>query len=323
MGGPGAFLALASLALPLAFGLMLQMMAPSGTSPGAGSPGSATRGRGSLVLLMLGVDRDGVGPGRGDRRYGSLRWPSVSAWYGGGPAGDLVLGTPQDRDWPQRSSFWRALPVAWRSARRRGHRGSRAGRWLAQAGLVRERKRPGPSRCRSSGISRCSGLDSGTFAAVHPYYKTRDGARNNGDEQRPSVGGRVGRGRAWPAGDGGALVLDPGPRRDPLGLGPLTGPWRSACSGSLVVLSGLFSAIHWTVELSAIALAASAVAGTANRWLAGGTDLFVDRGQCFDRVAKPQSGSVRRRLPCPSEPPTPALPRKGGGRQTQASRRPF
>jgi hypothetical protein len=47
--------------------------------------------------------------------------------------------------------------------------------------------------------------------------------------------------------------------------------------GSLTCF-GLFSAIHWTVELAAVALAAVAVAGTANRWLAGGTDLFVDRG---------------------------------------------
>ena len=39
----------------------------------------------------------------------------------------------------------------------------------------------------------------------------------------------------------------------------------------------LLSAIHWTVELAAIALAASAVAGTCERWLAGGTDLFVER----------------------------------------------
>ena len=31
-------------------------------------------------------------------------------------------------------------------------------------------------------------------------------------------------------------------------------------------------------ELVAVAIAASAVGGTANRWLAGATDLFVERG---------------------------------------------
>jgi O-antigen ligase len=37
-----------------------------------------------------------------------------------------------------------------------------------------------------------------------------------------------------------------------------------------------FSTLHWSVQGIAVALAAAAVVGTANRWLAGGTDLFVD-----------------------------------------------
>jgi hypothetical protein len=41
---------------------------------------------------------------------------------------------------------------------------------------------------------------------------------------------------------------------------------------------GLWSVVHWTVELPAVAIAASALLGTCNRWLAGGTDLFVERG---------------------------------------------
>ena len=40
----------------------------------------------------------------------------------------------------------------------------------------------------------------------------------------------------------------------------------------------LWSVVHWTVELPAVAISASALGGTWNRWLAGGTDLFVDRG---------------------------------------------
>ncbi len=40
----------------------------------------------------------------------------------------------------------------------------------------------------------------------------------------------------------------------------------------------LLSVVHWTVELPAVAIAASAWGGTWNRWLAGGTDLFVDLG---------------------------------------------
>ncbi len=44
-----------------------------------------------------------------------------------------------------------------------------------------------------------------------------------------------------------------------------------------MVSFALFSTIHWSIELSAVALSACAVAGTANRWLSGGTDLFVER----------------------------------------------
>ena len=40
----------------------------------------------------------------------------------------------------------------------------------------------------------------------------------------------------------------------------------------------LYSAVHWTVELTAVAVVASAWGGTLNRCLAGGTDLFVERG---------------------------------------------
>ena len=46
-------------------------------------------------------------------------------------------------------------------------------------------------------------------------------------------------------------------------------------TGSMVSF-GLFSVLHWSVELGVIALAASAVGGTMDRWLAGGTDLFAE-----------------------------------------------
>ena len=55
---------------------------------------------------------------------------------------------------------------------------------------------------------------------------------------------------------------------------------RSLAHGLIGAVLGftLFSIIHWTVELTAVAISASALGGTCNRWLAGGTDLFVDRG---------------------------------------------
>ena len=55
-----------------------------------------------------------------------------------------------------------------------------------------------------------------------------------------------------------------------------------------VVGFGLWSALHWTVELPAVAISASALGGTWNRWIAGGTDLFVERGFQQSSVASSQ-----------------------------------
>ena len=40
----------------------------------------------------------------------------------------------------------------------------------------------------------------------------------------------------------------------------------------------LYAVVHWTIELAAVAVAVSALGGICNRWLSGGTDLFVERG---------------------------------------------
>lgn len=45
--------------------------------------------------------------------------------------------------------------------------------------------------------------------------------------------------------------------------------------GSLFAFA-LFSSIHWSIQLMVVALVAAGVAGVANRWLAGATDLFVE-----------------------------------------------
>ena len=57
-----------------------------------------------------------------------------------------------------------------------------------------------------------------------------------------------------------------------------------------VVGFSLWSILHWTVELPAVAISASALGGTWNRWLAGGTDLFVDRGVKDPRRIQAQGG---------------------------------
>ena len=82
MGGPGAFLALGSLALPLALAIVLHLLSPRGSRESL-SDRLGHSSQGSLVLLLvimmlLGVvsDRSGRrpvvllagGPGAGDRR---------------------------------------------------------------------------------------------------------------------------------------------------------------------------------------------------------------------------------------------------------------
>jgi O-antigen ligase len=120
------------------------------------------------------------------------------------------------------------------------------------------------------------GTGLGTFATVYPFYKGEDGAATTADSsllQWWVESGYVGLGL--------------------LGLAALWWLWRlpgavarvgtadrALAFGLIGAAAGftLFSAVHWTVELASVALSASAVAGACNRWLAGGTDLFVERG---------------------------------------------
>ena len=271
MGGPGAFLALASLALPLAFGLMLQMMSPRGLREGLLAR-LRDSGQGSLVVLMLGLIVAGsvlvgVIGGRlpaavfafglalvglagtwssGLRKTGLAATVLVLAGLGGGVAvGESSFVEDEGRA---------ALPkLDWAGAR---------ATWAESLPILRDFPVLG------------TGL--GTFPAVHPYYKARDGARNTAMSsvlQWAVETGAVGLGLLATAGLW-CLIRLPGAIRR---VGTADRALAFGLLGSLAGF-GLFSAIHWTVELSAIALAASAVAGTANRWLAGGTDLFVDRG---------------------------------------------
>ena len=270
MGGPGAFLALASLALPLAFGLMLQMMSPRGHREGLLAR-LRDSGQGSLVLLMLGLVLAGAllvgvmaGPipastfavgllivGIPGTWSSGLRKTGVAATFlvlgslGAGVAiGDPSIGMASGRV---------ALPrLDWEGAK---------ATWAESLPILRDFP--------------ALGTGFGTFPAVHPYYKARDGARNTAMSsvlQWAVESGAVGLGLMATAGLWCAIRLPGSIRR----VGTADRALAFGLLGSLACF-GLFSTIHWGVELAAIALAASAVAGTANRWLAGGTDLFVDR----------------------------------------------
>ena len=271
MGGPGAFLALGSLALPLAFGLMLQMTSPRGHREGMLAR-LRDSGQGSLVLLMLGLVVAGsvlVGVMAGPLpslvfAFGLLlvgipgTWSSglrktglaATAIVLGALAAGVMIGVPSGG----RGSGRVTLPrLDWEGAK---------ATWAESIPILRDFP--------------VIGTGCGTFATVHPYYKTRDGARNTAMSsvlQWAVESGAVGLGLLATAGLW-CLIRLPG------AIGRVGTADRALAFGLLGSLAcfGLFSAIHWTVELASIALAASAVAGTANRWLAGGTDLFVDRG---------------------------------------------
>jgi hypothetical protein len=271
MGGPGAFVAMGSLALPLAFGLMLQITSPRGNRGGLLAR-LRESGQGALVLLMFGLVLAGsalvgvlAGPmpslafaiclilvgipgtwSSGCRKTGLASTFLVLAALGAGVAvGDLSKKEATGR---------LAIPrLDWEGAKLT---------WAESLPILRDFPVLG------------TGL--GSFPAVHPYYKARDGARNTAMSSLLQWGvesGAVGLGLLATAGLW-CLIRLPGAIRR---VGTADRALAFGLLGSLTCF-GLFSAIHWTVELSAIALAASAVAGTANRWLAGGTDLFVDRG---------------------------------------------
>ncbi len=266
VGGPGAFLALASLALPLALGLTLQTLAPRG-----GRDGMLARvrdaGQGSQVVLTLVLTLAGavlVGMMAG-------KWASVPFAVGVATVG--ICGS-----WGSgiRKTGW-CLTVALLGALAGG---------VAIHEITTPEVVPRVSWLQSRQTWRESlaiwrdfpivGTGMGTFATVHPYYKQGDVEPNSAMSsllQWTVEAGVVGVALGVVLG-GWVLV------RLPRAIGRVGTADRAlpyALVGSMVGF-GLFSAIHWTVELPAVALAVAAVAGTANRWLAGGTDLFVERG---------------------------------------------
>ena len=265
VGGAGAFLSLASLAIPLAFGLTLQSLSPRG-----GREGMFARiresGQGSQVVLTLALTLAGtllVGMMAGKRA-------SVPFAVGIGVVG--LLGP-----WGSgvRKTGWLATLMLWLAL----------GGGVAIHEVTTPEVVPRVSWLESKATWRESwaifrdfpvaGTGMGTFATVHPYYKLGDVEPNSAMSslaQWAVESGAVGVSLAVLLGAWAVFKLPGAIRR----VGTAD---RALCFGLVGSLLGfaMFSAIHWTVELPAVALAVAAVAGTANRWLAGGTDLFVDR----------------------------------------------
>lgn len=271
MGGPGAFLALGSLALPLTLAMLLHLVAPRGSRERivdrlneSGHGGLAV-----LLVLMLGAGSVLVGLAAGPwfgltfaLGFVVVGLPCVAIPGARGTAIGLTtlmlsllgLGVGLGEVWPAVLGGARPVtPPSWELAK---------GLW--SDGLAVFRDFP------------VIGVGMGSFRTVHPYYKTQDA---NVTTAMSSL-------IQWCA-ETGIVGLSL------LAVGVLWCAWRLSPSlkrvgsadrclayGLIGAALGftLLSVVHWTVELTAVAVSASALGGTWNRWLAGGTDLFVERG---------------------------------------------
>jgi hypothetical protein len=271
LGGPGAFLALGSLAMPLALAIVIHLISPRGSRESLSARLSQT-GHGSLLALLVSL------MSFSSALVGFLagRWfcvpfvlgiiavglPSAIAplarWHSLGLSGLLLacLGAGAVL-----ASGWSTLvggsmpvqPISWEWTKLV---------WNESLPILKDFPLVG------------TGL--GSFRSIHPYYKIHEATATTAMSS----------------------VLQCGVESGAIGLGivALAGLWclcrlpwcvkavgtadRTLCYGLIgAALSfTLWSSVHWTAELPAVAISASALCGAWNRWLAGGTDLFVERG---------------------------------------------
>jgi hypothetical protein len=269
MGGYGAFLAFGSFALPLGLAIVLHLLSPRGSRESLASRLSH-KGQGSLIVLMvfllvasaflvgmssgpilcipflLGLAVVGLSSARGSRAWSVALTSSLLT--------SVVLGVILVATWT--AVVGGPPPVAgasWNTSRQV---------WRESLGVFFDFPVVG------------TGL--GSFATVHPYVKTQDASSTTAMSSLVQWG--VESGAVGLALLGATVIWSIA--RLPGALGRVGSADRTLAYGLIgAALSlSLWSVVHWAVELPAVAISASALGGTWNRWLAGGTDLFVDRG---------------------------------------------
>jgi hypothetical protein len=268
MSSAGAFLAFGSLALPLGLALVLHQVSPRGSreelSSRLGRPGQGSLIVLLVVLLVSSAFLVGMMAGPsfcppfvlglvavGLPRAGGSRW--LSFGLTGGLAASLGLGAVLAATWPDAAVGPPAVaPVAWEPARQI---------WSESLPILRDFP--------------IVGTGFGTFGVIHPYAKSQDAAATTAGSSLLQWGvesGAVGLGLVALAGLWCVCRL-------PACLKRVGSADRTLAFGLIgaALGFGLWSVVQWTVELPAVAISASALAGTWNRWLAGGTDLFVER----------------------------------------------
>lgn len=270
MGGPGAYLALGSIGLPLALAMVLQLLAPRGSREAVWARLGQSGQGGLVVLLILMTVMSSVLVGMLAGAWLSVpfaialvlvgipsAWPSGLRWVaiglsasvvislvGGVALGDYLLrgsGTTQAVSVTDLATAKRVWADAWLMAR----------------------------------DFRIVGTGLGSFASVYPFYKSLDQSHTTALSTLMQ----------WvvESGFAGVALLAIGVLwclcRIPGAVRRVGSADRALAFGLIGAMTGfsLYAVIHWTVELAAVALAASALCGTWNRWLAGATDLFVER----------------------------------------------
>lgn len=270
LGGPAAYLALGSIGLPLTLALALQIMAPRGSRESL-SARLGESGQGSLVLLLGGLLI------AGGLLVGLIAGPLLSVPFA---VALLLVGIPPA--WSTGLRWWGVgLTVLVLSA---VGLGIGCGEWSARnpelLAPVRLAGLSAPFRVWTDTwrIIRdfpVLGTGLGSFASVYPHYKSHDAAHTTALStvaQWVAETGLIGLALLVAAGLWSLSRLPEAVRR----VGSAD---RALVFGLIGAAAGftLYATVHWTVELAAIAIAVSALGGTWNRWLAGGTDLFVER----------------------------------------------
>jgi hypothetical protein len=270
MGGPGAILAMGSMALPLGLAVVLYVLSPRGSRESFGDRLGAS-GQGSLVVLLVILLTTGAFlSGMMSGPWFCLPFAAAMALVGlpgvATPGGrwaaigltillltSLGLGAASVAAWPDFFGSQPPVPpISWESTRRL---------WAECRPILEDFPMIG------------TGL--GTFSTVHAYFKTQDVP--SGPAMSSALRCAVEAG--WAGIALLALAALWSVCRLPSCLKRVGSADRALAHGLIGAAVGftLWSILHWTVELPAVAISASALGGTWNRWLAGGTDLFVDR----------------------------------------------
>lgn len=267
IGGAEAYVALAALALPLALGLILQMAAPRGQTARLWGRLQQS-GQTGPVVVMLGLTTVSA------LLMGALAGPMVSLSTAACLA---LLGIA--------AAAWTGLGLAGLAFTTTVVGGLAVGIAVHTSGMVPARSVATPDWSAALSLwdstrkiffdFPCMGSGVGTFATVIPYYKeiepTPTVAGNSGFQWLAEAGflgfGLAAAGFAW------CLW------RLPSAIARVGSADRAlACGLAGAILSfGIASCLQTTVQFTAVALSACVVGGTAHRWLAGGTDLFLER----------------------------------------------